>query len=92
QHVPEKEEDPRFRSQEEATCARKERGSTISVTRRGNMCPKRKRIHDFGHKTSQHVPEKEEDPRFRSQEKATCARKGRGSTISVTRGGNMCPK
>ncbi|MBS8266552.1 hypothetical protein DYI25_19195 [Mesobacillus boroniphilus] len=92
QHVPEKEEEIRFRSQEEPTCARKGRGDTISVTRGANMCPKRKRKHDFGHKKRQHVPEKEEETRFRSQEEPTCVRKGRGVKISVTRGANMCPK
>jgi hypothetical protein len=56
------------------------------------MCPKRKKNHDFGNKQSQHVPEKEEDPGFRSQAEPTCARKGRGSGISDTSRANMCPK
>ena len=84
QHVPEKGEEAGVRSQEEPTCARKGRGSRISVTRRANMCPKRERKQDFGHKKSQHVPEKGEEAGVRSQEEPTCARKGRGSRSSVT--------
>jgi hypothetical protein len=65
QHVLEKEEDSEFRSQAEPTCARKRRGFGISVTSRANMCPKTKRIRDFGNKRGEHVPEQEEESRFR---------------------------
>ncbi|MDQ0414794.1 hypothetical protein [Mesobacillus stamsii] len=92
QHVPEKEEKVRARSQERPTCAREGRESENTVTRKANMCPRRKRKREHGHKKGQHVPAKEEKVRARSQERLTCAREGRKSESTVTRKANMCPK
>lgn len=49
-HEPEKEKTSAFRSQEAGTCARKRENPGISVTKRRNMCPKKKNSRQYGHK------------------------------------------
>jgi len=92
QHVPEKEEKVRARSQERLTCAREGRKSESTVTSKANMCPIRKKKREHGHKKGQHVPDKEEKARTRSQARPTCAPKGRKNESTVTRKANLCPK
>jgi hypothetical protein len=52
---PKKKANLALRSQEDRTCARKEREPGITVTRKVNMCPKREPIQDYGHINGEHV-------------------------------------